>query len=119
MKSTRVILRTIAPLLVLWLVASPALAAPVFGTVLKAESTEPLVKAEVEILRPGTQKVQYRAYTDGKGKFALRHVDPGDYEVRVKFGRSVLEQIAEGKPVRRQRFRMGEEATRFPTLRVR
>ncbi len=118
MRYARALLQIAFPFLAMWLAASAALAAPVIGTVLKGSGSEPLVKAQVEWLRPGTEEVVYRALTDVKGKFALRDVAPGVYEVRVRFGR-VLEQVTGPKPVRRRIFAVREKAIRLPPLRVR
>ncbi len=103
-------------LILLWLAGSAAAAAPIFGTVLKSGG-QPLAKAEVELLRPGTEKVVYRALTDAKGKFALPKVAAGSYEVRVKYGR-VLKQSVDGKTVERRKLAVGEQPVRLPSLRV-
>ena len=116
MKATSAVLRIALPFLLLWLAASAAQAAPVFGTVVKGGGA-PLAKAEIELLKPGTEDVVYKALTDVKGKFALPKVAPGAYEGRVKYGR-VLEQVVAGKPAKRRKINVGEQPVRLPPQQV-
>jgi len=54
-------------------------------------SDSPLARAQIELLVPKTGEVRYTAYSDPRGGYAFRRVSPGQYDLRVRYGR-VLEQ---------------------------
>lgn len=66
-----------------------------------------LSQATVELLRANTDDVEHRGYTDSRGRFALRNVSQGDYELRIKFGTRVLTQVTdEGTTTQRRAVRL-------------
>lgn len=71
------------------------------GTVVK-DSGQPLDQGTVELLEPGGNAVKHRVYTDSRGRFAFR-APAGSYDLRIKFGNSVLPQkVGNGTRDRRQ-----------------
>ena len=88
------------------LCGSPALAqeTALYGTVFKTKrGGAPLRLARVQLLTPGTNVVKHSSYTDSRGKYALRRITPGEFDVRVRIGRRVLKQIVKGRAGVRER----------------
>ena len=83
----------ISVLCFLLLVGQPALLSQqrplLSGKVLKNDS--PLARAQLELLIPATGKVRHTTYSDPRGGYSFRGVSPGQYDLRVRYGR-VLEQ---------------------------
>jgi hypothetical protein len=72
-----------------------AMAPPLSGKVVEVVRDEklPLGQARVELLVPGSEEVKYHSYTDGRGIYAFREIEPGSYQVRVKLGELVFDQV--------------------------
>lgn len=83
------------------------------GTVVK-DSGQPLDQGTVELLEPGGNAVKHRVYTDSRGRFAFR-APAGSYDLRVKFGNSVLPQKTGNGTRNRQRVSVTPQAQ---TLRI-
>ncbi len=74
----------------------------------------PLDQARVELLIPGRDEVKYSAHTDSKGAYAIRGVEPGQYEVVVKSGKRILAQVSEqGEDKRLRKIVVPEEPARL------
>lgn len=87
------------------------------GSVVKT-SGGALSQAKVELLQPGTDKVEHSGYTDSHGRFALRDVSAGRYELRVQFGSRVLTQVLDdGDTTKRRNLSLGSSPKRL-TVRV-
>ncbi len=111
----------LAILALLCVVSSAQAQAPsLAGMVVKAGG-DPLQQAQIELLVPDTDKVTRSVYTDSRGRFLLRGVATGRYDLRVKFGSRVVTQvIEEGGPEAKERraVELGSEPQRL-IVRVR
>ena len=86
------------------------------GTVMNVlpEGNAPLPRARVELLSPGTNQVKYGTYTGPTGRYAFWQVAAGTYDLRVKFGRRVLNQVIGGRPpTKRQRIKLTASPARL------
>lgn len=65
------------------------------GQILKfVRSRSPLSGARIELLEPGASAAVYSTFTDTDGRYSLRGVAAGTYDIRVRFGEQNLEVIA-------------------------
>ena len=69
-----------------------------YGKVVKnsKSSATPLARAQIELLVRGTGKVRYTAYSDPRGGYAFRGVTPGQYDLRVSYGRVLQQETSKG-----------------------
>jgi len=94
----------------------------VSGAVLMDGGSGPraLPKAHVELLSPGDDEVVlHQAYTDSRGRYVIRDVASGAYELRIKIGHQSLHQVTERGTVATRSFRLGSESIRLPDSLVR
>lgn len=68
-----------------------------YGQVLRTagSSDKPLARAKLELLT-SRNEVRYKAYSDPKGSYAFRAVAPGQYKLRVSYGRTLLQKTRDG-----------------------
>lgn len=65
------------------------------GRVLKSVRTRsPLSSARVDLLKPGGSEAVYSTFSDTDGRYSLRGIAAGDYEIRVRLGAQELEVIS-------------------------
>jgi hypothetical protein len=81
----------------------------------------PLGDAVVELLSPDSDKIIYKTYTDSRGNYAFYEVSPGEYDVRIVFGRKVMQQLTGQMNKIREKLRVkisGQKAVKIPEITV-
>lgn len=91
-----------------------------YGKVLlKAPSgTVPLSEARVEVVSPGTRKVQHRTYTDARGNFAFYSVPKGIYEIQILLGTKIMKQQAGNKLIESLSVEVSGPGTKVPDMLI-
>lgn len=95
-----------------------------YGNVCLAIAREhvPLGEAVVELLFPDSNKVFYKTYTDSRGYYACYGVSPGKYDIRIIFGKKVMQQLTGQKGKFRNKLRVkvsGRKIVKVPEIIVR
>ena len=101
--SARIVIALCLGALLVVPVLADAQAPPISGMVVK-DNGDILSQATVELLAPGSERVVHQVYTDTRGRFAVRQVDDGPYDLRIRYGSQVLTQKTDGGSVERRRI---------------
>jgi protocatechuate 3,4-dioxygenase beta subunit len=79
-------------------VVNPATACTVQGVVLRADTGEPLRKADVEMWEEENPGQVSDAATDSMGRFELKNLEPGRYRLSAKHNGYVRQEYGQTKP---------------------
>jgi len=79
-------------------VVNPAAPCAVQGVVLKADTSEPLRKAIVEIWQEGGPGPHGDAVTDSMGRFELKNLNPGQYRLSAQRNGYIRQEYGQSKP---------------------
>lgn len=81
----------------------------------------PLGNAVVELLSPDSDKIIYKTYTDSRGNYAFYEVSLGEYDIRIVFGKKVMQQLTGQMNKIREKLRVkisGQKAVKIPEITV-
>lgn len=81
----------------------------------------PLGDAVVELLSPDSDKIIYKTYTDSRGNYAFYEVPAGEYDIRIVFGKKVMQQLTGQMNKIREKLRVkisGQKAVKVTEITV-
>lgn len=81
----------------------------------------PLGDAVVELLSPDSDKIINKTYTDSVGNYAFYGISPGEYDIRIVFGKKVMQQLTGQMSKIKERLRVkvsGQKVLKVPEITV-